>query len=223
MGATAGTQAVESERPQSSAAYREILALCIVGVAALGGFAFRWLDLQRWSLWWDEGYTAYAAGLSSANVIRFAKSDDHPPLYYLLQHFWTALFGNSEFALRALSALAGSVALVVFYMLAKRILKDRMATALAMWLFAFSLRQVWYSREARAYEVASLFALTALCTLIVFLEKPTVWTFTAIIVCSTVTLYLHTMMAFYFLALNVVWTIYPSRKTLGQRLKEIFL
>jgi Dolichyl-phosphate-mannose-protein mannosyltransferase len=49
------------------------------------------------------------------------------------------LFGNSEYALRALSAFFGTLSLPVFYFLAKKVLRDSMAVALAMWLFALVL------------------------------------------------------------------------------------
>lgn len=223
MGASAGIQAVESERRQSGVASQEIWALCIIGVATLGGLAFRWLDLQKWSLWWDEGFTEWASALPLGRIIPFAKSDNQAPLYYLMQHFWGLLFGNSEFALRALSALFGTLALPVFYLLAKKVLKDGMAAALAFWLFAFSLRQIWYSREARAYEAASFFALVALCALVLFLEKRSAWAFVTIVLSSALTLYLHNMMFFYLFALDIVWLIYPSERAWTRRAREMLL
>lgn len=214
---------LESEQPKSTAARREIVALVIVGTAVLGGVASRWLNLQRWSLWWDEGFTAWASGLRLDRIVPFARSDNQAPLYYLLQHYWGAVFGNSEFALRALSALLGTLALIVFYLLAKRVLKDGSAVALAFWLFAFSLRQIWYSREARAYAAASFFALLALYALVLFVEKRTAWAFALITLSSVLTLYLHNMMFFYLLSLNIIWLIYPSERAWTRRIPEILL
>ena len=222
--ALAGTETDRGgDRPSGLRPSQQAIALLVVGVAILGGIAFRWLDLQRWSLWWDEGFTVWAASLPLRHVIPFAKSDNQAPLYYLLQHFWDAFFGDSEFALRSLSAVFGTLSLPVFYLLAKKVLKDGTATALAFWLFAFSMRQIWYSREARAYEAGSFFALVALLGLMVFLEKRSAWALVTIVLSSALTLYLHNMMAFYLLALDLVWLIYPSDRTWTRRLREMLL
>ena len=195
----------------------------MAGIAVLAGLLLRWFDLQRWSLWWDEGFTVWASGLPVGRIIPFARSDNQAPLYYLLQHYWDVLFGDSEFALRALSALLGTLALPIFYLLAKRVLKDGMAAALAFWLFAFSMKQIWYSREARVYEAASFFALVSLYALVVFLEKRSAWAFVTVVLSSALTLYLHNMMFFYLLALNIVWLIYPSERAWTRRLREMML
>jgi len=214
---------LDSKRGQGTAALPEIVAYAAIGIAILGGTTFRWLNLRKWSLWWDEGFTVWASGLSLDRIIPFARSDNQAPLYYLLQHYWGVLFGNSEFALRALSALFGTLALIVFYLLAKRVLKDGTAVTLAFWLFAFSLRQIWYSREARAYAAASFFALVALYALVLFLEKRIAWALVVVVLSSALTLYLHNMMFFYLLALDIVWLIYPSERTWTRRIPDILL
>jgi dolichyl-phosphate-mannose-protein mannosyltransferase len=215
--------AVDANRRRGMVTLQDLAAPAVVGIAILAGFWLRWFDLQRWSLWWDEGFTVWASGLPLGRIIPFARSDNQAPLYYLLQHFWDLLFGNSEFALRALSALLGTLALPVFYLLAKRVLKDGMAAALAFWLFAFSMKQIWYSREARAYEAASFFALVALYALMLFLEKRSAWAFVAVVLSSAVTLYLHNMMAFYLLGLDIVWLLYPSERAWTRRIPETLL
>ena len=212
---------LHSERQHARVASREVVSLAAIGIAILGGVAFRWLNLRKWSLWWDEGFTVWASGLSLDRIIPFARRDNQAPLYYLLQHYWGVLFGNSEFALRALSALFGTLALIVFYLLAKRVLKDGTAVALAFWLFAFSLRQICYSREARAYAAASFFALVALYALVLFLEKRSAWVFAVVVLSSALTLYLHHMMFFYLLALEIVWLIYPSERAWTRRIPDI--
>ena len=212
---------LHSERQHARVALREIVSLAAIGIAILGGVAFRWLNLRKWSLWWDEGFTVWASGLSLDLIIPFARADNQAPLYYLLQHYWGMLFGNSEFAVRALSALFGTLALIVFYFLAKRVLKDGTAVALAFWLFAFSLRQVWYSREARGYAAASFFALVAVYALVLFLEKRSAWSFAVVVLSSALTLYLHNMMFFYLLALDIVWLIYPSERAWTRRIPDI--
>lgn len=73
------------------------------------GLRFSCLDAQ--SFWNDEGNSARIAERSIRLILAGAAGDIHPPLYYLALHYWRALTGPSEFALRAFSAIGG-VALV---------------------------------------------------------------------------------------------------------------
>lgn len=209
--------------PHGAISSRAAVATGLLIAAVLGGVAIRWFQLGRQSLWWDEGFTAWASTLSPGHVVSFARSDNQAPVYYLLQHYWGVLFGNSEYALRALSALFGTLSLLPFYFLAKKVLKDALAVALAMWLFAFSIKQVWYSQEARAYEAASFFALMGLYALVLFLEKRSAKSFAIIVLSAAASLYMHNMMFFYLLALNATWLFYPSERGWKQRIKELVL
>ena len=203
---------------------REAIVASVTIAAILSGVVLRWFHLGRQSLWLDEGNTEYVSRLSPGDIVRFlARFDVHPPLYFLLEHYWRALFGSSEFALRALSALSGTLSFPVFYLLARRVLRDRMAVALAMWLFAFSVLQVWYSQEARAYELTSFLLLVALYALVVFLEKRSAVLFATILLSLAASMYMQHMMVFYLLALNVVWLTYPSGGALTQRVREVIL
>src|SRR3984893_621977 len=212
-----------SQLPRARFRARAAIATGLTALAVLSALVLRWFHLGQVSLWWDEGFTFWASSLSPSDVVRFARSDNQPPLYYLLQHYWGILFGNSEYALRGLSAFFGTLSLPVFYLLAKKVLKDSMAVVLATWLFAFSMKQVWYSREARTYELASFLALVALYALVLFLERRSAASFATIVLAATASLYSHNMMFFYLLALNVTWLIYPSERSWAERAKELQL
>jgi hypothetical protein len=190
--------------------------------AALSGVALRWANLGRRSLWYDEAFTARVSSLSPGDIVRFAQSDTYPPLYYFLEHYWAAPFGSSECALRALSAFCGTLSLPVLYLLAKKVLKDGMGVALAMWLFALSTMQIWYSREARFYGLLAFLSLVSLYCLLSFLEKSSALLFMSIVLSVTAGLYVHNMF-FYWLALSLTWLIYPSERTSKQRFKELLL
>jgi uncharacterized membrane protein len=222
-GSALGTVRGGPQRPHRTVLTPGAIATGVTAAAVLSAVVLRWFHLGGQSLYVDEGQTDFASGLSPANIVRFAQSSDHPPLYFLLQHYWRALFGNSEYALRGLSAFFGTLSLPVFYFLAKKVLKDSMAVALGMWLFAFSIVQVWYSREARCYELASFLALVGLSALVLFLERRSVALFAGIVLSVTASLYMHNMMFFYLLALNVIWLTYPSERAWMQRMREVLL
>jgi hypothetical protein len=223
LSSVSGIRPGEPPRPHHAIAAREAIATGLTALAVLSAVGLRWFHLAGLSLWYDEGFTAFGSGLSPAKIVRYAQSSDFPPLYYLLQHYWGAVFGRSEYGLRALSAFVGTLSLPVFFLLAKKVLKDSMAVALAMWLFAFSIMQVWFSREARTYELASFVALVDLYAMVLFLERRSAATFATIVLASTASLYMHNMMLFYLLALNVAWFIYPSERAWAERARELLL
>jgi mannosyltransferase len=92
------------------------LAVMLGGVLLLGAF-LRFYQLGFESLWIDEGVSIKIAGLEPLQMIRQASSDPTPPFYYLILHYWMALFGDSEFSVRSLSAIASSLSILVMYRL----------------------------------------------------------------------------------------------------------
>ena len=67
-----------------------------------------------------------AGALSTVkDVVKGTLGDPHPPLFYLGEHVWMRLFGNSEGALRSLVVLVSLFALVIAYFLGRRVLGKR--------------------------------------------------------------------------------------------------
>ena len=71
------------------------------------GFSLRLYGITSESIWLDEAFSIQLAKHGPFEIIRKTASDVHPPLYYLLLHFWIDLFGASEFSVRFLSLLFG--------------------------------------------------------------------------------------------------------------------
>jgi mannosyltransferase len=130
--------------------------LALLPILLLAAFLrFHRLDAQ--SFWNDEGNSARLAERTPDLIIAGAAGDIHPPGYYLLLAVWRAAAGQSEFALRALSALAGVLVVVVVYRLGLRWFDPNAALASAA-LAAVSPPLIYYSQEARMYELAGLWA-----------------------------------------------------------------
>src|SRR5687768_5657827 len=68
----------------------------------------RFVGLTRDSLWTDEIFSGYASQLASiTDVIQYVSHDVHPPGYFIALWAWAQVFGDSDYSLRALSALGG--------------------------------------------------------------------------------------------------------------------
>ena len=132
-------------------------AVMAVAVTLLGA-AIRLPTLAQQSYWLDEGYTVRLVRMSFSGMLHAVpKTESTPPLYYAVAWLWTRLFGDAEFGLRSLSALAGIATIPVAWAIARRLGGYR-AAALAGLLVAVSPLLVWFSQEARSYALATLLA-----------------------------------------------------------------
>jgi mannosyltransferase len=133
----------------------------LLGLILLLSLCLRCYRLDGQSLWADEGSSAALALRSLSSITRDAAHDIHPPLYYYLLHFWVLLWGNSEIALRSLSALAGTLLVYATFVLGRELFNLRVAYV-AAFLSAISPFQVYYSQEARMYILVALWSALAI-------------------------------------------------------------
>ncbi len=126
-------------------------------VALFVAFALRVAFLGAQSLWNDEGTSVALSSLSLEAIINGAARDIHPPLYYLLLHFWMPFVGNTEYATRFLSVIAGVLIVAVTYRVARAFFDEQVAV-IAAFLTALSPFQAYYSQEARMYIWVTLWS-----------------------------------------------------------------
>lgn len=86
------------------------------GLCAAVGLAGTFSGLGVSSLWVDELFTAWVVGADRdpSAFLERALTDVHPPLYYASLFVYSLGFGTSDAALRAFSAVAAILAIVVF-------------------------------------------------------------------------------------------------------------
>lgn len=173
----------------------------LVALAAL----LRLVALGAESLWFDEAYSvAFAsADLSLLNFLRpggFAFTDKN--VYHILLHFWLSL-GRTEFMIRFLSVLFGILTVLAVYGVAQRLFGMR-AAAWAAGLLALSPFHIWYSREARMYVLAGLFAWLAVLAVVEGMRsRRSVWLWGAYALSAALGLYTHTFAILVVAAINV--------------------
>lgn len=106
-------------------------------------------------------------------MITWTGTDKHPPLYYAALHFWADAFGESEVALRSLSAVAGATAIVLLATACWRVRGPVLAAIVSAFLL-LNATQLYFSQEARMYALLGLLALAASLALAALIEKPSV-------------------------------------------------
>lgn len=107
--------------------------------------------------------------------------DNHPPLYFVLAHWWMKLFpSNGEYisiwAARSLPALFGGLSIPASYFLGRIAFQSRVVGHLSAIMMAVSPYGVFIAQEARHYTLAILFVIFSLCCLIIatkHIEKET--------------------------------------------------
>lgn len=126
-----------------------------MAIIALGAF-LRFYRIGGRGLWLDEAFSLWMARQPIDQMLDWlARIDQHPPLYYALLHLWTCLAGDSEAALRALSALCGVLTIPVLYLLGRRLADERVGLAAAL-LLAAAPFHVRFAQEARMYTLLTL-------------------------------------------------------------------
>jgi len=134
------------------AAGNRFLVVLLLTLLALGLRAIR---LAYQPLWWDEGWSLHFATASIREMLELTAVDIHPPLYYLVLHYWIRLFGPGVVSVRLLSVLLGTAAVPLLYGAGRRLAGYR-GGLLAGLLLAISPFHVFYSQEVRMYGLVTL-------------------------------------------------------------------
>jgi mannosyltransferase len=142
---------------QESASPHWPLIAAVAGLTAAGA-AIRFAPLGVQSFHHDEVITVMRVipGSFGQMLHEVKASESNPPLYYVLAWGWTHAFGRSEWGIRSLSALFGTLTVALGYPIGRQLASRRVGLILAG-LLAFNPMLIWYSQEARSYALVIFF------------------------------------------------------------------
>lgn len=143
------------------------------------------------SVWLDEAISdSYARESLGQFWQTVSHLDPNMSLYYLLLRPWVAVFGESEAALRSLSAVFAALAVGTLAVLGRRLF-DR-ATGLVAGLFlALDAYFIQYAQTARSYTLVVLLVLASSYFFVGELERPSRANAVAYVLSSTLAVYAH--------------------------------
>ena len=166
-----------------------LFALVLLTIAVLLGAHYRFHRLARWDMNGDEGIAWVAAAKSGLHqvVATFWQFENGGklPLFDILLHGWVRIFGDSLFALRAMSALLGTVAIVLVFVAVREICSalggaaaieaGEVGGAFAALIYALNLTIVVSDRTAREFP---LLTVAELAQIIFFVraQRQATWT-----------------------------------------------
>ena len=107
-------------------------------------FFLRVYRLGYHDFWYDEAWTV--------NYAKYPWENWNAPLYWIILHFWTKLFGFSEFSLRSPSLIFSLLSVTLTFLLGKRLFNKKVGI-LASLFIGFSPFHLWYAQEARDYSM----------------------------------------------------------------------
>jgi 4-amino-4-deoxy-L-arabinose transferase-like glycosyltransferase len=138
------------------------------------------------------------------------QTESTPPLYYCVAWLWARVFGYSEVGLRSLSAVCGVLLVPVVYAAGARLISRR-AGVIAAALAACSPLLIWYSQEARSYQMLALLSSVSLLAFAYARLDPTPRVLAAWVLASALALATH-----YYAVLAVVpealWLLWLHRR-----------
>jgi mannosyltransferase len=163
-----GSRVMTTSNDSSSVDTVAIYRFVPLGLIILIGAGLRFHGIAREPLWFDEAATLRCADLTLSQLWG-QPCDPSPPLYYTVQKLWL-LFGRSEVALRSLSAVVGTLSILITYALG-RYLAGTLAGLVSAGLLATSPLHVGYSQEARGYALLAAVSMLAIWGLVRVLER----------------------------------------------------
>lgn len=165
-------------------------------------FALRVYRLDFQELRGDEVF-GYFFSLRSYDDMQQATvelQEPHPLASYVLQHWWLARVGHSEFALRFLSAWWSTLAVALLYRLGWRLGLPLLSGLLATALLTFSPYAIWHGQDARMYSMSLALTLASVWLAAEWLQRQRWPWISGWLAASWLALHTHYFSAFVLLA-----------------------
>jgi mannosyltransferase len=194
---------------------------CVVIVAGLLYSIVAGLFLERESSYFDEGFTSYLARFSPLDIAHYTALDVHPPLYYIVLHYWQQLFGIDVVSLRFMSILWGVIALVFVFLLVRKMFGSRAGYSALVFVILSPLF-IRYSEAMRMYTMAIALVTAGTYALILLATNATshrrrTWGIYALLVSAG--MWTNYFTAFVWLA-HFAWIVWEKRIKKDQFLRD---
>lgn len=142
--------------------YLKIIPILVI--IALGIFIRTHVFLQKVSFFCDESTLLLNLYDKSYANLFFPLNYEQqaPPFFLIISKFFLMNFGLNELMLRLIPYLSSVFSLILFYPLCRKIFKNNISTAFAVFLFAFNMPIIEVSQVFKQYSSDALFSVIAM-------------------------------------------------------------
>jgi len=176
--------------------------LALVAVLLLG-FWLRVYHLALQAAMGDDAFTLVIGQQSLPALLRQSQNEPHPPLFYVLLHYWQMAAGPSEFSGRFLGLWFGVAGLAALYLVGRR-LGGSWLGLLAALLGAANPFLIAFGQQVRMYTLAVLLCTCSVALLGRALEGSGRWRWLAWFGSSLLAVYSH-FFSFFVLGAEIVF------------------
>jgi hypothetical protein len=145
---------------------RVFIALVMLLTAILGLFR-----INDKSFWFDETFTVFVTQQAGLMFNILWNHEANMWFYYILMFGWQKL-SMSEFWIRSFSVIFSVLAILVFYLLGKKLFNSRVS-AIATLLLPFNFLFIFNSQNGRSYSLVLFLTLLASILFLKFIEQST--------------------------------------------------
>ena len=170
------------------------------------------LALRFWTpsaLWLDETISVDIARLPLTQIPHALSHDGAPPLYYVLLHYWMQIFGEGDFAVRALSGLTSVATLPLFWFAGRRI-GGRPVAWVSFFLALSSPFAINYATVTRMYSLMIAVSLLGFLALTCAYQDPSRRRLVALGASTAAVLYTH-YWGIYLVFVAAIWLLWRIR------------
>ena len=160
--------------------------LVLLGVATL----MRVLYIGKTDLGGDESFSLYMAIQSVPNIVAMLTQGDNPPLWEILLHFWTKVFGISEVAIRSLSLIFSALTVIPIYLLSERHIHRFVGIAASLF-YCFSTFSIYLAHECRVYSLIGFATASSVFLFVSCIHRPKTFKFILLTLANLMLMYGH--------------------------------
>lgn len=146
-----------------------IIYITLLFIIILGSF-LRFYRLDSDSFSTIEATTVMISRMPINKIIHNCLAWGHFPTYYIVMHFWIKLFGEGEFSMRFIPVIFGTASIYIIFLISNKILNKKNCL-IATFIFAMSPINLYWSQEAKMYNISSFFAIASVLFLLSALEN----------------------------------------------------
>jgi mannosyltransferase len=141
-------------------------------VFVLVNFYLKLKHITTVSIAGDEPFSIYISQLDIPSIIRILSQGNNPPLFEIILHYWTKVFGIGALSVRFLPCVFSSLTVWLVYRIGTKFFSTKVGILSAI-LYTFSSYEVYFAHETRVYSLFLLITCISFYAFMSILREPT--------------------------------------------------